>query len=151
MASDSAGEYDAMSSFYWPEPDLEFLAALQPQGESESRYYVCHGGNILQSTDSDGQWRPLTAEELKSFRVSGEHYMGRLGDTACVAVLVDDHRKFTDFRFLTFFVFFQFFNDTFLLLQRRLANLHFLFQFRLLLLAERLLVGPWQTRRYFLV
>ncbi len=76
-----------MSNFFWPEPSLDFIAGINDPGDvSERLYFVCHQGNVLQSYDDAGNWRPLVESEVSELEKSSSHYMGRLGDRACFAL-----------------------------------------------------------------
>ena len=90
-----------MSSFFWPEPDLDFVSATTDPGDSGDRmYFVCHGNTILQMFDESGSWRPLGANELDVAGEQETHYMGSLGNVACYALDVKDAggREFANLR-----------------------------------------------------
>lgn len=79
-----------MSSFFWPEVDLKFEATNIRHREAETLYFVCRQGMALQRFDEAGQWRPLHESELTDLGDVREHFMGYLGEHACVAVEVLD-------------------------------------------------------------
>jgi NAD+ diphosphatase len=79
-----------MSQFFWPEPELNFVSAVQAVNDAEDAlYFVCAGTEVLQRFDADGNWRPVAGEELESFDHVHRHFMGLWGDRACIAVEVD--------------------------------------------------------------
>lgn len=79
-----------MSSFFWPEPDQSFLASVNLAEDSDGFFFACRKGNILQTFNETGAWRPLNKNEMSLFTPVKKHFMGHLGEDACFAVEVDD-------------------------------------------------------------
>lgn len=72
-------------TYRWPEPDFGFLAGGIPS-DRDGLYFVCHGNDLRQSFGDDGNWRPVTKEEVSHLEDARSHFMGHLGNQPCYAV-----------------------------------------------------------------
>ena len=74
--------------FVWPEPNTNFVSAVQaPVGAEREWYFVIQGDELLQNFDAEGQWQPLTSPPVATVHQS--HYLGDIAGTHCHVLEVE--------------------------------------------------------------